>query len=78
MCAFDASSQKGSDGRGLLTQEDKMRLITQFELATKSTSELHGMLRACFNELVMSSPDSHQHRNALASIKNIQQELGMR
>ncbi len=55
-----------------------MRLITHFELATKSTNELRGMLRACFNALAMSSPDSHQRRNTLASIENIQLELGLR
>ena len=55
-----------------------MRLITHFELATKSTNELRGMLRACFNALAMSEPNSYQRRNALASIENIQRELGMR
>lgn len=55
-----------------------MRLITHFELATKSTNELRGMLRACFNELAKSAPNSYQRRNALASIENIQRELGVR
>ncbi len=55
-----------------------MRLITNFELATKSTNELRGMLRACFNALAMSTSDSPERRNALASIENIQRELGMR
>lgn len=55
-----------------------MKLITHFELATKSTFELHGMLRACFNALAMSTTDSAERRNALASIENIQRELGLR
>lgn len=52
-----------------------MKLITIFELAAKSTSELHGLLRMAFNELVASEPHTHQRRNALASIENIQSEL---
>jgi len=55
-----------------------MRLITQFELATKSTEQLRGLLRECFNALAKSAPDSPERRNALASIENIQRELGLR
>ena len=51
-----------------------MKLITKFELATKSKPELHGLLRDMFNELAGSEPNTHQRRNALASIKNIQRE----
>jgi len=52
-------------------QEVKMRLITRFELAAKNENELRGLLREVFNELVRSEPDTHQSRNALASIENI-------
>ncbi len=52
-----------------------MRLVTRFELAAKNESELHGYLRNAFNELAMSEPHTHQRRNALASIENIQSEL---
>jgi len=55
-----------------------MRLITHFELATLRISELHGMLRECFNALARSAPDSPERRNTLASIENIQRELGLR
>ena len=55
-----------------------MRLITRFELAAKNESELHGLLRNAFNELARSEPDTHQRRNALASIDNIQREIGSR
>lgn len=55
-----------------------MKLITKFELAAKSKTELHGLLREMFNELAKSNPNTHQRRNALASIENIQREIGSR
>lgn len=55
-----------------------MRLITRFELAARKESELHALLRHAFNELARSEPETHQRRNALASIENIQNELGSR
>lgn len=55
-----------------------MKLITRFELAAKNENELHFMLREVFNELTKSEPKSHQRRNALASIENIQNEISSR
>ncbi len=55
-----------------------MRLITRFEMATKNENELHSLLREAFNELSRSEPDTHQRRNALASLENIQREIGSR
>ncbi|MES9999175.1 MAG: hypothetical protein ABW125_07215 [Candidatus Thiodiazotropha lotti] len=55
-----------------------MKLVTRFELAAKNENELHGLLREAFNALAGSEPDSHQRRNALASIDNIQNELASR
>ncbi len=52
-----------------------MRLITRFEMVAKNESELYSLLREAFNELARSEPDTHQRRNALASIENIQAEL---
>ncbi len=52
-----------------------MRLVTRFELAAKNESELHGLLRNAFNELAKSNPHTHQRRNALASVENIQREI---
>lgn len=37
-----------------------MKLITRFELAAKSESELYALLREVFNELARSDPDSHE------------------
>ncbi len=55
-----------------------MKLITRFELAAKSESELYALLREVFNELAKSEPDSHERRNALVSLENIQNEIGSR
>lgn len=55
-----------------------MRLITRFEMAAKNEGELYSLLRDAFNELARSEPDTHQRRNALASLDNIQREIGSR
>ena len=55
-----------------------MKLVTQFELADKNENELYGLLREAFNELARSEADSHDRRNALASIEIIQNELASR
>jgi len=49
-----------------------MRLITKFELVSKSETELRGLLREAFNALAASEANSFERRNALASIENIQ------
>jgi hypothetical protein len=53
-----------------------MKLLTRFELAAKNRTELDFLLRECFNELAKSNANNHERRNALASIENIQRELG--
>jgi hypothetical protein len=58
-------------------EEEKMRLITHFELAARNKAELHGMLRQAFNALANNEPDSQEYRNALGSIENIQRKLEM-
>ena len=55
-----------------------MKLVTRIELAAKNENEVHACLREAFNELARSGPDTHQRRNALASIENIQNELASR
>ncbi len=52
-----------------------MKLVTRFELAAKSENELRGLLREAFNDLARSKLGSHERRNALASIENIQREI---
>ena len=55
-----------------------MNLITRFELAARSKSELRGLLRQIFDALAQSAPGSIGRRTALASLENIQAELGAR
>ncbi len=55
-----------------------MKLITRFELAAKNESELYGLLRNAFNELAKSEPYTMDRTNSLASIENIQREIGSR
>ena len=55
-----------------------MKLVTRFELAKMNENELRALLRHAFNELAKSDRDTHQRRNALASIENVQNELSLR
>lgn len=55
-----------------------MKLITRYELASKSISELSGLYRNAFNALVQSVPESALRRNALASLENISREINQR
>ena len=55
-----------------------MRLVTRFEMTEKNESELYGLLRNAFNELARSEPYTMERTNALASIENIQREIGLR
>jgi|GEM_PF-706500 len=65
---------KGRDRRGLQKPEVKIKLVTRFELAAKNENELRTLLREAFNELAISELGSHERRNTLASIENIQNE----
>jgi hypothetical protein len=64
---------KDRDGHGLQLEEITMRLITRFELAGKTSEELHSLLRQTFN--AVASGDNNHKRNAIASMQNIQNEL---
>ena len=75
---YDAVSHKGSGGRGLQQTEETMNLITRFELATRSKSELQALYREVFGALVRSTSGSAERRNALASLENIQAEIRAR
>tara|TARA_R110000868_G_scaffold207657_1_gene456633 strand:+ start:1067 stop:1246 length:180 start_codon:yes stop_codon:yes gene_type:complete len=52
-----------------------MRLVTKFELAAKSTYQLHGLHKEVFVELIKSNPRTMKRVNALASLQNIENEL---
>ncbi len=55
-----------------------MKLITRFELAAKSTKELHLLYRDVFNALVRTDYGTPSRRNCLATLENIQQEMNER
>ena len=55
-----------------------MKLIIRFELAIKTKAELHALYKDVFNALVQSKPNTHERRNALASLENIEREIGLR
>ena len=55
-----------------------MKLITRYDLASKSETELHGLYRKTFNALVQSAPATAERRNALASLENISREINQR
>lgn len=58
--------------------EVNMKLYTRFELAARTTRELHVLIRILFNELAKSAPESAERRNTLASLENVQAELACR
>ena len=55
-----------------------MRLITRFELATRSSDELHQLYSEIFNRLARTGEVTPARRNVLASLENIQRELAHR
>ena len=55
-----------------------MKLITRFELAAKNVSELRLLHKEVFNSLVRSEPLTMERVNALASLENIEREIGLR
>jgi len=70
---------KGSGSRGLLKKRKKqLKLITRFDLASKSKGELRGLYFKAFTALVQSAPESGERRNALASLENLTREINQR
>ena len=55
-----------------------MKLVSRFEAASRSTAELHGLLRQAFNAFAAAPRGSEDRRNALASMRNIEAELSCR
>ncbi|WP_095589622.1 hypothetical protein [Actibacterium ureilyticum] len=52
-----------------------MKLVSRFEAASRSTAELHGLLAEAFNAFAVAPRGSHERRNALQSMRNIEDEL---
>lgn len=52
-----------------------MRLISRFELVTKTDDELHALLRQAFNAVATAQPNNFEQIQASASLQNIQNEI---
>ncbi|UWQ83124.1 hypothetical protein [Leisingera caerulea] len=55
-----------------------MKLVTRFEAASRSTAELHALLTEAFNAFAAAPRGSDQRRDAMASMRNIEDELASR
>lgn len=55
-----------------------MKLVTRFEAASRSTVELHGLYREAFNAFASAPRGSQEYRDALTSLRNIEDELASR
>lgn len=55
-----------------------MKLVSRFEAASRSTAELHGLLTEAFNAFAAAPRGSHARRDALLSMRNIEDELAAR
>ncbi|MEO9827649.1 MAG: hypothetical protein ABJF50_24905 [Paracoccaceae bacterium] len=55
-----------------------MKIISQFEAATRSTTELHGLFKEAFSAFAAAPRGSEERRHALNSLENIEAELASR
>lgn len=55
-----------------------MKLLTRFELASKSTSELHALHTDALEAFYAASRGSQERRDALASLTNLEAEIRLR
>ena len=52
-----------------------MKLISRFEAASRSTAELHGLLKEAFTAFATTPRGSQERRDALVTMRNIEDEL---
>ena len=55
-----------------------MKLDSRFEAASRSTAEVHGLLQEAFNAFAAAPRSSQERGDALATIRNINDELATR
>jgi hypothetical protein len=55
-----------------------MKLVSRFEAASRSTAELNGLLREAMLAFAAAPRSSRERRDALATIRNIENELAIR
>jgi hypothetical protein len=69
---------KGLGCRGLETEEENMRLITQTELAYRSKYDLDALLSLVLNAIADAKEGSPEWLRAMESLANIRQEQAAR
>lgn len=70
--------QKGSGDLGLQQTEVPVKLITRFEPASRSTSELYALHRDTLNAFCRCRPHSADQPTCLASLANLEAEISSR
>jgi hypothetical protein len=55
-----------------------MKLVSRFEAASRSTAELNGLLREAMLAFATAPRSSQERRDALTTIRNIENELAIR
>jgi hypothetical protein len=55
-----------------------MKLLTRFELASKSTSELHALHREALKAFNAAARGTQEYRDALATLTNLDYEINAR
>jgi len=55
-----------------------MKLVSRFEAASRSTTELHGLLQKAFAAFAAAPRGSKERRDAIQSMRNIEHELATR
>ena len=55
-----------------------MKLVSRFKAATLSTPVLHGLLKEAFTAAATAPRDSQERRDALVTMRNIENELTAR
>jgi hypothetical protein len=55
-----------------------MKLLTRFELASKSTDELHALHRNALKAFNAAARGTQERRDALATIANLEAEIAAR
>ena len=58
--------------------EDQLKLVSRFELASRSIAELHGLYKEAFNAFAAAPRGSEERRTAPSPLDNIEVELASR
>lgn len=59
-------------------KEETMKLITRFELASKSITELHALHREALKAFARATRGTQERRDAFVSLENVEAEIRCR